>query len=461
MKKLLFTLLMRVFIVGSVAAQANEYYISGPMLGYVEHREALIWLEVKATCERVEVVYYPVGKPENKQTVAADMSQYLPVRNARSVPVKVVLGPLDMGTEYEYEVWLNGKKLHTGFATRLKTKVLWEWRMPAPDASFLIGSCQYINDAPYDRPGRPYGTSPDTIYASMLRTNSDFMVWGGDNVYLREADYSSVSGMKYRYSYNFSYPAMQALRASRPNVAIWDDHDFGPNDSDASFASGEASLALFKSYWGNQHFGEADNPGVYSAVRYSDMDLFLMDNRYHRSPDNVRDSIGGKPNPDKVYYGQKQLTWLKNQLQKSDAVFKIIVTGGQTLNPICEQETMYDYSAEWLDLMQFIGRNNINGVVFVTGDRHHAELIKLKPANCSYAMYDFTTSPISSGVHTNLGNETNNLYRVPGTLVTEHNFGRVSVKGEKGSRTLTFELFDKYGIKKWEHSVPQSELQSK
>ncbi len=461
MKKLFWSILGVLIFATGITAQTSEFYVSGPMLGYVEHREALIWLEVTAACQRVEVVYFPIGKPTKKQTAVVDMSQYLPVQNAVSVPIKVVLGPLDMATEYEYEVWLNGKKENFDFVTHLKTKTLWEWRTPAPDASFLVGSCQYINDAPYDRPGRPYGAAPDTIYRSMLATASDFIVWGGDNVYLREADYSSVSGMKYRYSYNFGYPAMQALRASRPNIAIWDDHDFGPNDSDASFASGEASLQLFKSYWGNQHFGEVDNPGVYSAVRYSDMDLFLMDNRYYRSPDNVPDSINGKPNPNKAYYGAEQLEWLKNQLQRSDAVFKIIVTGGQTLNPICEQETMYDYSAEWLSLMQFIGQNKISGVVFVTGDRHHSELLKLQPEGCSYAMYDFTCSPISSGVHTNLGNETNNPYRIPGSLLTQHNFGRVSVKGEKGKRNLNLELFDKYGNKKWEYSIPQNNLQPK
>ena len=48
---LLFTLLVSPFLTPSVFGQNK--LISGPMLGYIEHREALIWLEAPTGLESV------------------------------------------------------------------------------------------------------------------------------------------------------------------------------------------------------------------------------------------------------------------------------------------------------------------------------------------------------------------------------------------------------------------------
>ena len=49
---------------------------------------------------------------------------------------------------------------------------------------------------------------------------------------------------------------MQPLLARTHNYAIWDDHDFGPNDSDRSSAIKAITLEAFKDSWPNPSYGQ-------------------------------------------------------------------------------------------------------------------------------------------------------------------------------------------------------------
>ena len=101
-----------------------------------------------------------------------------------------------------------------------------------------------------------------------------------------------------------------------PQYAIWDDHDYGPDNSGTSYGLKEVSREIFKKYWCNPFYGE-DQKGIYSQISYSDMDLFLTDDRWWRSADELEDSIDGKPNPEKHFFGEKQLNWLEDALVQS------------------------------------------------------------------------------------------------------------------------------------------------
>jgi alkaline phosphatase D len=455
MRKLLFFVVF--FISLSFVGFSQKLLISGPMLGYMEHREALIWLEVSPEVKKVEIRFQKQGKPETAKSVF-----YKDPLSMVYNPIKLRLENLDMNSTYEYSVWLNDRKMDFPFPTTLKTKKIWEWREPAPDFSFLVGSCFYINDTLYDRPGKPYGQDP-RILETMGNMPSDFMLWTGDNLYLREADYSSPSGIDYRYSYNFRLPQMQKLRATRANFATWDDHDYGPNDSDGKYELKEYTLAAFKKYWGNKSFGESDNAGVYNKFRWSDCDFFVMDDRYHRSADDYPDSIGGKVNPMKQFYGRKQMEWLKNSLTASDGAFKFIISGGQMLNPLAkDKECLMAYTAEWLELMNFITDNKIKGVIFITGDRHFTEMIKYQPQGF-YPLYEYTCSAVTSGVATinNKSPEFTNPMRVQGSLLMENNFGKITISGAKNERIATFETVDINGKSRWTFSVSQKDLKMK
>lgn len=100
------------------------------------------------------------------------------------------------------------------------------------------------------------------------------MVWLGDNAYLRDADWDSRSGVYHRYSHSRAVKELQPLIANTPQYAIWDDHDYGPNDSDRSYYGKEWTRAAFQDFWANPVYGAGDTEGITGAFSHSDADFF-------------------------------------------------------------------------------------------------------------------------------------------------------------------------------------------
>ena len=436
----------------TVSAQTKNDIISGPWAGNVELRNATIWVEVSPKVKSVAVKYYPAGAIGASKTIS-----YHGELGKEFNPVKIDLNGLQVNTTYNYLVIADGKANASSPVLKFTTKELWQWRKPAPDFSFLAGSCSYFNDPEYDRPGKPYG-GDSSIFETMASNSAAFHLWLGDNWYTREVDYLSPWGLAYRASRDRSKPVLQKLLNSMPQYAIWDDHDYGPNDAGSSFILKEESRKVFMNYWCNPSYGE-DGKGIYTKISYSDVDLFLTDDRYFRSEDKVPDSIDGAPNKSKHFFGATQLQWLENSLLYSTATFKIIATGSQVLNPLNDYECMKYYSAEYFELMNFLASQKVRGVIFLTGDRHHSEIIKMSRKGL-FPLYDVTVSPYTSGIGKVRGAELNNPARVPGTLVEEENFARITVTGKRNERNLQVEFIGLKGsvLSKW--SVGEKELRA-
>jgi alkaline phosphatase D len=429
-------------------AQPASPIVSGPMLGQVELRTASIWLQVAPQVRTVALLYWKKGHPETakEKTYAGPLGQEFN-------PLQIEIGGLDFNTAYEYRFVLDGLKSAAGGS--FSTKDLWQWRKPAPDFSFLTGSCAYFNEPVYDRPGKPYG-GDSSIFETMAREPAAFMLWLGDNWYTREVDVGSVWGLWYRASHDRALPVLQRFWKAMPQYAIWDDHDYGPDNSDGSYGLKEVSLDIFKKYWSNPFYGQ-DGQGIYTQLAYGDVDLFLTDDRYFRSADEMLDSLDGKPNPRKHFLGRKQLDWLEDALIQSSASFKIIVVGSQVLNPYSRDEGFRNYSAEFNELMRFLEAQQIRGVLFLSGDRHHSEIVRMDRPG-SYPLYDITVSPFTSGVAKVQGDEINNPYRVAGSLVQEQNYGKFILTGKKNERMLTVEFHGVDGRRLSSWSISQQQL---
>ncbi len=418
------------------------------MLGQIELRTAVVWLQVSADIKSVSVIYWKEGHSENPHKII-----FSGELGKEFNPIQIELNGLDINSMYEYRFELNGSPSKA--SGRFRTKDLWQWRKPAPDFSFLTGSCAYFNEPAYDRPGKPYG-GDSIIFESMAKDSAAFMLWLGDNWYTREVDLQSSWGLWYRASRDRAQPVIQNLLKAMPQYAIWDDHDFGPDNSGFSYGLKDVSREIFMKYWCNPFYGE-NQKGIYSEISYSDVDLFLTDDRYFRSADEMEDSIGGKPNPDKHFLGEMQLKWLEDALVQSLATFKIIVIGSQTLNPFSTDEGYYKYSFEFHQLLDFLNRTKIKGILFLTGDRHHSEIIKVEREN-NYALYDITVSPFTSGVAKVKGIEINNPFRVTGSLVEERNYAKMGVEGQKNDRILNVQFRGKDGKNLFNWSISEKQL---
>jgi alkaline phosphatase D len=311
-----------------------------------------------------------------------------------------------------------------------------------------LGSCFWAPDPADPSAGRrdeDFG-----IFTAIAARQPDLMLWLGDNVYLRDMDTSTRTGLLSRYGHNRALPELQPLLASTHHYAVWDDHDYGPNDSDRSYRDKHWSREAFTLYWGNPSAGIEGSPGITSRFDWADVEFFLLDNRWNRSP-NSR-STGRRQ-----VLGEAQIEWLIDGLSSSRATFKVVVSGGQVLNPVRTAETYANFPEERQDLLRRIEEEGVRGVLIVSGDRHFSELTKLDRPG-TYPLYDLTVSPLATWVERNGGREPNTL-RVPGTLVSEQNFGMLEVDGPRGERRLTMSVYDVAGALKWSRTLQAAELQ--
>ncbi|MGB0432025.1 MAG: alkaline phosphatase D family protein, partial [Bacteroidia bacterium] len=133
-------------------------------------------------------------------------------------------------------------------------------------------------------------------------------------------------------------------------------------------------------------------------------------------------------------------------LKASKANFKIIGAGGQILNPAKKYENYANYEEERNYFLKRIEEEQINGIIFLSGDRHHTELTELPRPN-NYPLRDLTVSPLTSGTH--VAKNEGNIYQVKNTLVSDRNFAILNFSGKWGERQMTMTIYNQKGKKEW------------
>ncbi len=413
----------------------KESLLSGPMVGYTDMREALLWVQTNGPA-KVQFRYQ--AKEEGAATYTTEA--YV-TRKEEAYTARFLCDLVRPGKTYQYQLLLNDVVIEFPYELEFNTPPLWEYRTDPPAMRLAVGSCTYINDEAFDRPGTPYG-GEYKIFNAIHAKNPDLMLWLGDNNYLRPGDFYTASGIIHRYTHSRNVPEMQPLLASTSNYAVWDDHDFGPNDSDRSFIKKNTTLAAFQLFWGNPSYG-LGRGGITSMFQWGDADFFLLDNRYFRTP-NDREDV------EPTLLGEEQLQWFLDALASSHATFKFVMIGGQVLNSAELYENYANLAPEERrTIIDFIVSHQIKNVVFLTGDRHHSEMSVLEREGVK--IYDFTASPLTSGTH-DASNEPN-VWRVPNSHFAVRNFGMIDISGPRKERKLRFTLNDADGKELWAYEV--------
>ena len=414
--------------------------------GFADLQGITLWLQgAKPQSVRVEVrAGDGAGAP--LQTLRADLDP----RADCTAQLRIV--ELQSGTPHRYTVLpAQGREALASGAFRTQTH--WQYRTDPPTVRIAAGSCAYLNDNVYDRPGKPYGGG-EAIYDTIAATSPDLMLWLGDNIYLRDPEWTSREGISKRYRQYRSDPALRRLWQAAPHVAIWDDHDFGPDDADASFVNRQWTLEMFRRYWPIPYAVPAD--GLYGMVTLGDVDIFLLDDRSYRFPNRW-----APDSPAKVMYGGAQMQWLKAALTYSRAPFKIVAGGSQFFNRTSgpgRESWSQQFPAEQADFRRWLDEARIPGVFFLSGDRHFAQMMRVARPGL-YPIHEITTSPLTSGVVTNVVDaERGDPDIVPGTMLHERNFAMITVTGPRSQRALALEIRDTQGEKKWEWKTTAAEL---
>ncbi len=439
-KATLLTFILGLAVFVSAQKPEKPRLLAGPVIGAVTKTTAKIWIAYRGKGRNMLIlgdtaekrVYYPTN--------------YSYIANAKG-EVALTMDFTGLKPNHTYNVIISidgwGANAKYAFNTPVDTAV--------KDFSFLLGSCALLNTDP-TRIFFPGGSN--WIFYRMRKKKGDFMVWLGDNIYYiypkQWSDYEHMfkRQLDIRKNYRKFY---RDFLASGPNYAIWDDHDYGPNDSDSTFALRDTSLKVFKGFWPNAYPDQERFKGTYFNFRKYDAEFFMTDDRYYRAPPG---DTGAS------FLGETQLVWLKNKLLMSDATFKFICIGSQVLNDNNFGESYANYRRERNSLFDFIAKNNIKGVIFLTGDKHYAEICKRNWNG--YPLYDFTSSPLTSPpLPRRLFHAYHNRWRIKGTDYPLKNFGKIWITGPAGNRTARLEIYGRGGYKKRELTINENELVNK
>ncbi len=417
----------------TITSQYGQMLVNGPMVGYSAMRESVVWVQTKVVVT-VQLRYWAASTPTDLL-----YSQEVTTLPENGFTAHLIADRLEPGTTYNYEVIVNGQMQAVKSEQKFKTQTLWKWRTDAPDVKFVAGSCMYVNEEKYDRPGKGYG-GDYKIFESIYKDKPEFMVWLGDNTYLREPDLDSKSGIYYRYTHTRKIDELRPLLANTHHYAVWDDHDFGPNDSDRSYYGKQWTLQAFKDFWANPTYGVGGTEGITGAFSWSDADFFLLDNRWYRSAQAEDGQI----------LGSAQIAWLKEALKYSQAKYKFVCVGGQFLNTVAKFENHAVFKKERQNILGIIDSMQIKGVIFLDGDRHHSE-ISLWTGPKGTTIYDVTSSSLTSSSSDN--KDEANANRVAGSLTMQKNYALIQINGPKDKREVKVTFKDTIGAILFEYKI--------
>jgi alkaline phosphatase D len=349
-------------IVWGEVPESSAYSLeSGPLVGHITHDSAKLWA-FQGQGQPMQLVYRKIGLDDLIAAASVDMP-----RNAANNASIVELVDLQSNSFYQYEIRMENGRVANG-----------QFRTASPPGSptefdYLLASCMNVRRSDY--PKQPVW---DVVRA---QRHLDFAILAGDTVYLNDEDWTPEGEILFdRYWYRNVQQRAEShfagFIANVPTFAIWDDHDFGMGNSDRHQLGKENSLHAFKNLWANPSYGTDDVPGIFYTFSRGDVQFFVMDCRWYR------DGETGSQ------LGPAQKDWLFDQLRRSTATFKIIVTSAD----MAERDMAVDVE----EIGDVVAEHQISGVLFNAGDIHRNEFKTLpRLGRWPYPVTQITSSGIA------------------------------------------------------------------
>ena len=355
-----------------------------------------------------------------------------------------------------------------------------------------------------DLAGQGWGINPDLggyrIYDAMAKLDPDFFVCSGDNIYADgpiTATQALPDGSLYRnvtteekskvaetlaefrgnFRYNLLDENLKRFNAQVPSIIQWDDHEVRNNwypgeviaASDTRYTEKNVDVMAvrarraFSEYFPISTLRPGAKEGrVQRVMRHGPLlDVFVLDMRTYRnanSPDKQTVDPQG-------ILGREQLEWLKRELSRSRAVWKVIaadmplglvVPDATEGKPNIEAVAQGDPGAplgrelQIAELLRYIKHRRITGTVWLTADVHHTSAQHYQPSRAAFTdfepFWEFVSGPLNAGAFP--ANDLDNTFgpeRVFVKAPTVANvspaegyqfFGEVDIDGHSGELTV-------------------------
>ncbi|MDK1474539.1 alkaline phosphatase D family protein [Streptomyces sp. 549] len=301
-----------------------------------------------------------------------------------------------------------------------------------------------------DVAGQGWGINPDRggfpVFEEMRRLSPHFFLHSGDTVYadnpieatvalpgggvwrnVTTEEKSKVAETLDEFRGNFRYNLLDAhlrrFNSQVPSITQWDDHEVVNNwypgeilddpryrvkDVDVLAAR---SRRAFGEYFPLSTLPPGDSEGrVYRVVRHGPLlDVFVLDMRTHRNAN----SPGRQATDRQGILGGRQLAWLKRELSRSRAVWKVIASdmplglvvadGSEDFEAVAQGDPGLPLGRELqiADLLRFVKHRRITGTVWLTADVHYTAAHSYEPSQAAFKdfepFWEFVSGPLHAG----------------------------------------------------------------
>ncbi|NLU69877.1 alkaline phosphatase D family protein [Streptomyces sp. HNM0574] len=301
-----------------------------------------------------------------------------------------------------------------------------------------------------DLAGQGWGINPDRggypIFGEMRRLEPDFFLNSGDTIYadspieekVKLPDGSwwrnvtteekakvaeTLAEFRGNFRYNLLDEQLRAFNARVPSVVQWDDHEVLNNwypgeihDDERYTVKDVDTLAArarraFSEYQPVGTLPPEDEDGrVYRVVHRGPLlDVFVLDMRTYRNAN----SPGRQPDEARGILGETQLRWLKRELKRSRAVWKVIASDMPLGLVVPDGEGDFEAVAQGdpgaplgrelqlAELLRYIKHERITGTVWFTTDVHYTSAQHYDPSRAAFAdfapFWEFVSGPLNAG----------------------------------------------------------------
>lgn len=302
-----------------------------------------------------------------------------------------------------------------------------------------------------DLAGQGWGINPELggyrIYEAMAALDPDFFLCSGDNIYadgpltetvalpdgrtwrnITTEEKAKVAETLAEFRGNFRYNLLddnlRAFNAQVPSIIQWDDHEVTNNWypgeilGDARYTEKNVDVLAararraFSEYFPISMLRRPDGR-VYRVQHHGPLlDVFVLDMRTYRNANSPDD----QPTDPQGILGREQLEWLKRELSRSRAVWKVIASdmpiglvvpdtgdGRPNIEAVAQGDPGAPLGRELqiAELLRFVKHRRITGTVWLTADVHYTSAQHYQPSRAAFTdfepFWEFVSGPLNAG----------------------------------------------------------------
>jgi len=308
------------------------------------------------------------------------------------------------------------------------------------------------------------------IWDAINADKPDVVVMLGDNIY---GDSENPADLESKYQKLAAIPGFIQMREQSQLVAIWDDHDYGMNDSGRSYPAKNESRKLFLHFF-NVPFNSPrwdQEGGIYTSYYWGEpgqrVQLLLIDTRWDRDDlktvsqseyENGRSKAQMGPYRPNFDVGahmisEAQWQWLEAELQKPADV-RIFGSGIQIFSDYSGWECWANFPEDQDRLLSLLNKHKVENFILISGDTHWAEAIRLDREG-AYPLWEFT----SSGLTQEWEQVSPNKNRM-GPTYYRANYGVIDFDWEAAHPSITISIKDKLGAIRIQNTLRLEDLKT-